>query len=333
MAHGGEGTPVKKLLILLPHKSSQTSTSMQTEPMKATPTLKETYLHSFQNWLSAMNYVASSQYYDPRRLGDFLDWLEARGIKELANVTAKDIQHFFQDLSKRTSKKKGAVLSPSTLRNYLTSLRRFHRYLLQHTGEGLEINVQLGSVARKPPVLLSNEEIAALYEATALDLLGMRDRAMLAVCYGCGLRRQEAASLEVKDIQTERQYVHVRRAKGHKERYVPMVGMVTEDLSSYLQEARPMLIKRTNTSHAEPSALFLSIQGKPLSGSMLYERLRKLSQKAGIQKAVGLHSLRHSMATHLLARGMSLTQIAHFLGHQSLESTQIYTHVTHTHVS
>lgn len=303
---------------------------MQTEPVKATPTttLRDIYLSSFQDWLSAMNYVASSQYYDPRRLGDFLDWLAEKNIPSLSEVTATDIQHFFQELSKRTSKHSGTVLSQSTLRNYLTSLRRFNRYLLQHTGEGLEINVQLGSVARKPPVLLSNEEIAALYEATGLDLLGMRDRAMLAVCYGCGLRRQEAASLEVRDIQTDRQYVHVRRAKGHKERYVPMVGMVAEDLSSYLQEARPMLIK----SNQQPSTLFLSIQGKALSGSMLYERLRKLTRKAGIQKAVGLHSLRHSMATHLLARGMSLSQIAHFLGHQSLESTQIYTHVTHTHV-
>jgi len=145
---------------------------------------------------------------------------------------------------------------------------------------------------------------------------------MLAVFYGCGVRRNEAVNIEIKDILPDRNLLYIRKGKGHKERYVPMVGQVRNDIITYLTTARPMM--RSRVAREE---FFIGIRGKALGGAGLYDRLKKLVVRAGIEKDAGLHTLRHSIATHLHKNGMKLSEIAKFLGHSSLESTQIYTHL------
>ena len=120
----------------------------------------------------------------------------------------------------------------------------------------------------------------------------------------------------------DKNLLYIRKAKGGKQRYVPMVGQVKKDIISYLETTRPMLMDKQLHE-----VFFIGITGKPFSGSGLYERVRKLVEQVGIEKKIGLHTLRHSIATHLLASGMKLSEIAKFLGHSSLESTQIYTHI------
>lgn len=145
---------------------------------------------------------------------------------------------------------------------------------------------------------------------------------MLGVFYGCGARRNEGVSIEIKDILPDKNLLYIRKGKGYKERYIPMIGKVKKDILEYVVSARPMMI----TDRANES-LFIGITGRPLSKSAVYERFKKLLRKAGIEKKAGLHTLRHSIATHLLSSGMKLSEIARFLGHSSLESTQIYTHL------
>ena len=183
------------------------------------------------------------------------------------------------------------------------------------------MDVQLPGKTRNIKTIFTRSEIKALYNACEGDVLGIRDRAMLAVYYGCGLRRNEGVNLDTGDILPGKNLLFVRKGKNYKERYVPITEAVKEDILNYLDYARPMFLNKP------ANALFLNAAGERITASMLAERLQKLKGKAGIDKVAGLHTLRHSIATHLLQSGMKLAQIKRFLGHSSLESTQIYTHL------
>ena len=144
---------------------------------------------------------------------------------------------------------------------------------------------------------------------------------MISIYYGCGLRRNEGLNLDVSDILFDKNLVYVRKGKNYKERYVPMTEGVKEELQNYVEYARPTLMK------APVQALFLTVKGNRIGSNAMAERLQMLKEKAEINKEAGLHALRHSIATHLLQSGMELDKIKRFLGHSSLESTQIYTHL------
>ena len=197
------------------------------------------------------------------------------------------------------------------------------RYLYESGQGGFNVPPQVKRRAEAEPVVLLRSQIEALYAACAETALGLRDRAMLALYYGCGLRRSEGVALDVSDVLLERAMVYVRHGKNYRERYVPLATGVARDLGSYLLEARPML------AHPKTRALLVSVRGRRIGGQSLLLRLRRLQDQAGVlpDTLIGLHTLRHSVATHLLIAGMPLEEIAQFLGHQSLESTQRYTHL------
>jgi site-specific recombinase XerD len=184
------------------------------------------------------------------------------------------------------------------------------------------VDVQLPGKSRNIKTIFTRSEIKALYNACEGDALGIRDRAMLAVYYGCGLRRNEGINIDVSDVLLNKNLLYVSKGKNYKERYVPMTEAVKEDLQNYLDFARPMFLNQ------QTQALFLSRSGSRLITQGMATRLQKLKEKAGIDKEAGLHTLRHSIATHLLQSGMKLSQIKRFLGHSSMESTQIYTHLS-----
>jgi integrase/recombinase XerD len=145
---------------------------------------------------------------------------------------------------------------------------------------------------------------------------------MLAVFYGCGLRLQEGASLDLGDVLHDKQMLYVRRGKGYKERYVPIATQPYRDIRDYIEQGRLELLQRPC------STLFLDAnKGRPIHKQSLYLRIKALVRKAAITKEVGTHTLRHSIATHLLQGGMPLERIATFLGHAVLDSTQLYTHL------
>ena len=160
-----------------------------------------------------------------------------------------------------------------------------------------------------------------LYEALAL-----RDKAMLSIFYGCGLRRTEGISLDISDIHANKGYIHIRKGKNYKERIVPVNTESLRHLQNYLYESRPHFLR-----NEKEEAFFISQRGKRIQGQSMLLRVKILIQRTentALQaKEIGLHTLRHSIATHLLENGMKLEGIAKFLGHSSLESTQIYTHI------
>lgn len=277
---------------------------------------KDGVLESFKQWLELQNYEPTTIKYGPQRIEEFIDWCHAHKIK------SNHAKSFFRHLKTRQNKRRPGGLSVSSLRKYLQVLRLFRRFLREVGGMDLDINIIYRATEVTHYDILSTAEIKQLYEATDDDLLGIRDRAMLAIYYGCGLRRNEGATMIIDDILPDKNLVYVRKGKNYKERYVPILGEVKKDILTYMTIGRPGLLAGKNEGW-----FFIGIRGQKMTGSALYERLKKLLIKAGITKSCGLHSLRHSIATHLLANGMSLHQIAKLLGHSTLDTTQIYTHI------
>ncbi|MCE5347842.1 MAG: tyrosine-type recombinase/integrase [Bacteroidales bacterium] len=280
---------------------------------------------SFEKWLKTLGYAGSTVYLSTHYVRDFFFYLKTLKITELEAVNIKTLEGYYKYLQKRGNRRRTGGLSDNYMNSNFNALRRFSRYL-QETGKPFfEVTVKTRPDKENPKIILTGEEIKALYKACGSDYLGVRDRAMLSIYYGCGLRRSEGTSLDVKDVLFKERLVFVRSGKGNRERYVPMTGVVTEDLEAYILQGREHI--RSFKGGLNPEALFLSMRGKRLCGNQVISRLQKLAQAAGINKPVGLHTLRHSIATHLLQSGLTLEEVGRFLGHISLESTQIYTHL------
>lgn len=283
---------------------------------------KERYIEGFTTWMQVLNYGKQSINTYPWMIEKMMDYMTDQGAKSLEEITGERMKNFFEHLSITPSQKTGQPYKIGSLRTHLTAVRMFARYL-RETGQGhIEVPVQYNGKSDFRPVILTESEIKAMYESIEGNLMGMRDRAILAVYYGCGVRRNEGAHIKVKDVLPDRNLVYITTGKNYKERYIPMIGQVKKDMIDYLTIARPLLLDRQSHDY-----FFVSHTGKKMSNQSIYERVKELIKKANIDKSVGLHALRHSIATHLLHQGMKLSDIARFLGHSTLESTQIYTHI------
>jgi Site-specific recombinase XerD len=281
---------------------------------------------SFEKWLKTLGYAPSTVYGSTRYVRDFFFYLKAAEVTSLEAIQPTTINGYHQHLQTRTNKRQNGGLSSSYITSNINAIRRFSRYL-QETGKPFfEVALKAKLDRGTAKTILTPAEVKAFYSACGSDTLGIRDRAILGIYYGCGLRRSEGLSLNVSDILLKEKRIHVRKGKGYKERYVPMSAAVREDLENYLYGAREQL-QCFNPTKEE--ALLLSMKSKRMCGSTLIERVHKLAEAASLQKPIGLHTLRHSIATHLLQSGLTLEEVSQFLGHSSLESTQIYTHLCH----
>jgi len=279
---------------------------------------------SFEKWLKTLEYAPSTVYASVRYVNDFFFYLKLNEVNRLEAIQTETLSQYHKYLQTRKNKRQSGSLSNNYITSNINALKRFSRYL-QETGKGnIEIDLRPETEKYNTKTILSQTEIKALYKACINDILGIRDRAILSVYYGCGLRRSEGQALNINDVMLKEKRLYVRKGKNYKERYVPMTETVKDDLENYIYVAREKIQSFKNT---KPEALFLSMQVKRMCGNALLERVHKLAQTANLQKEVGLHTLRHSIATHLLQSGMTLEEVSQFLGHSSLESTQIYTHL------
>jgi integrase/recombinase XerD len=276
----------------------------------------------FAEWLAVLGYAPSSVVSLPRHLVEFLHYQETSGKYGVGQLTATDATSFIAHQQTRIGIRTGRAFSAAHINKYIQVLHLFSHYIRQSGKSPVGLTVEWLEVDSAAPTWLTRSEIRRLYAATGEDVLGWRDKAMLSVFYGCGLRLQEGASLELSDILPDRKLLYVRRGKGYKERYVPMAEQPYQDIQGYIEQGRPELLQRPC------AALFLDAnKGRPIHKQSLYLRIKALVRKAGITKEVGTHTLRHSIATHLLQSGMKLERIQEFLGHATLDSTQLYTHL------
>lgn len=215
------------------------------------------------------------------------------------------------------------VFSPATISRHLSSLRHFYSFLIKEgLLEGPLPELKGLKKIKTLPNVLSSEEITALLEAPDLHKEnGLRDRVMLEVAYGCGLRVSELLSLKIGDIDLSNRTIRVN-GKGQKERIVPMRQTTPLWISAYFSSFR-----KRNPGSSTPYA-FLNLQGKPLSRVSFWKQIKKYADKAGIRSEVSPHTLRHSFATHLLENGAELRAVQRMLGHQDIGTTEVYTHVS-----
>ncbi len=237
---------------------------------------------------------------------EFAGWLRARGVS-LADVDAATLSAYAAELGAARPGRRPRKLARATIARKLAAVRAFLRYAL---GPGRVSDARLGPRrARRLPETLKSEEIEAVLEGLVGDEpLAIRNRAILELVYSAGLRSREAVDLDLGDVDFEQEAVHVQ-GKGGKERVVPLGEEAAYRLRRYLEDARPGLAR------GGESALFLSARGRRLDTSTL----RRLLPNP--------HRLRHAFATHLLEGGADLRVIQELLGHSSLSTTQIYSHV------
>jgi integrase/recombinase XerD len=279
---------------------------------------------SFKEWLSIVGYSNDSVASQPRVIEKYFAFMANNKINSLDKIKPINTQNWFETEKQRKSKQTGELLKNSTLNGIIRSLKLFSQFLDETSQGALFIDLPYEPKEIPEREILTLDEIKALYNAADETILGLRDRAMLSIYYGCGLRSKEGQFLELKDIILDRKLVHVRKGKQYKERYVPFVQNQMTDFKLYLQECRPELI----TAQTE-NWFLLNNKGNQTNSSFLLKRIKELAKQAEIQKEIGLHTLRHSIATHLLQSGMKIESISQFLGHKNLDSTQRYTHIAH----
>ncbi|MBX3032181.1 MAG: tyrosine recombinase [Chloroflexi bacterium] len=243
-------------------------------------------------------------------------------------------------------------LRPASIRRKAAALRAFYRFCAAE--ELLELDVaDVLAIPRRTetlPETLDIEEVAALIEAAApTDAVGMRDRALLELLYACGLRISEALGLDVGDVAEATGTVRVI-GKGDRERVVPVGDICLDALDRYLRDARPVLlgtrparspregsraagasgdrVQRPTAAQRRSGPLFLSVRGQRLGRMEAWRVVQRSAQRAGITRHVSPHTLRHSFATHLLEGGADLRVVQELLGHASITTTQLYTHLT-----
>jgi integrase/recombinase XerD len=292
------------------------------------------FVANYKEWLDILGYAESTVYQLPIHLQEFFYYVEKQQINQLTNITTQTIKNYYQELQQRVNERTSGSLSKSYLNKHQQALKKFKEYLQNHNYNNFNIHLKTEKQPTEEKLnILTQSEVKQLFRATEFShnepRFRLRDKAILTILYSCGLRRNEAVHLDLSDIYFDKERVFVRKGKNYKERFVPINRKNAEILEDYIYEARPEFYNSKNTE-----ALFISQQGKRLNGMSFANRLKVIvtstNNKNIEEKHITLHILRHSIATHLLQKEVPLESIKTFLGHSSLESTQIYTHLLKT---
>lgn len=253
-----------------------------------------------------------------RDLSDFDDFAKANE-KSLFAVSYSDVLAYLRQLQQKG-------LASSTLARRINSLKSFYRFLV---AEGLIKDNPISLMEsikqwHKLPSVLSIDEVDRLLETSNLSgtgKLSLRNKAIFEILYATGIRVSELVNINQDDINLNVGYLRCI-GKGNKERIIPIGKKATEAVMKYLQEERPRIVAKAQNRY-----LFLTKSGKRLTRQLVWQLIKDLSHRAGLNQEISPHTLRHSFATHLLERGADLRSLQEMLGHASISTTQQYTHV------
>lgn len=261
------------------------------------------------------NNTVTNYLFDVKQYLDFLE--KYHQIKKPRHLDKKTLDNYLKGLRKKYSN--------ASFARKLTAIKNFYNFLNleQEIDVDFSKDIPAPKMAKKLPSVLSVEEVKAIFEALDLETpLGLRNLCLLEFIYGSGLRVSELLNIELKDLHLTEKYVSII-GKGEKERYVPLSTYAVSACRNYLLKGRETLLKKNPSLY-----LFININGTQLSRQGFYKELKKLAEKANIDKEISPHTLRHSFATHLLENGMDLRTLQTILGHEDISTTQIYTHIS-----
>ena len=253
-----------------------------------------------------------------------VSWLEdnEKSISP-TKITEDTIQAFVHDIAK--------VVNPRTQSRIISGIRGFFNYLVfeEYIKSNPSELIESPKIGRKLPDTLSLEEIDLLISSIDLSKpQGERNRAIIETLYGCGLRVSEMINLKISDLFFDEGFIKVT-GKGDKQRFVPIGSTTIKYLDIYRNHIR-------NHQDIKPQSidtLFLNRRGNILTRAMIFQIVKDLTERAGIKKKISPHTFRHSFATHLLENGADLRAIQQMLGHESITTTEIYTHIDKSHLS
>jgi integrase/recombinase XerD len=287
---------------------------------------------SYHQHLTIIGHSAQGALVKYRYLLKFLIYLESEGIQALNEVQPQHLTAYYKKIQSETNRRTKQPKNLKTLCNMMHSIELFF-IMLQDTNQ--LTNNPFSTLKFTWPkqyhqrTVLKQEEIKQLYESCR----SFTERALLSLAYGCGLRVSEIVSLNVEDIKLREAILIVKRGKGNKRRVIPLSNKVKEDLNNYYYHERPITL-----ALGETAFIFNSKGGrmkKYTYNKVLKSLLKRAFPPLGEtgKGAISMHTLRHSIATHLLEQGMSLEQVREFLGHAEIETTEIYTHVNQTQLN
>lgn len=262
-------------------------------------------------------------------LNAFVAWVEGGRVDDVASLQHRDFRRYLASLYARGYAKK-------TINRHLTSLRVFFRWLVRegYIEENAAAHLLSPQIDRVLPQIASDSALVSMIEQVDTDTPeGERDALMLELLYATGARISELAALCVDDVNLAQGEVRLF-GKGRKERIVPLYQAACKRVAHYLKYARPALYQSayqrqsSATIYQEHTALFVSVRGRPMSSDSLRKRFTICRDNAGLSAAITPHTVRHSFATELLGGGADLRSVQELLGHESLSTTQIYTHLS-----
>lgn len=251
-------------------------------------------------------------------------WLDKNDIAiSPVSISEELIQKFIYDVSK--------TLNPRSQSRIISGLKGFFNYLIfeEYRKENPLELIESPNIGRKLPEVLSIQEVDQL--VAEIDLShpqGERNRAILETLYACGLRVSELIQLKISDLYFEEGFIQVT-GKGNKQRLVP----ISRNTQKYIEIYRNEIRNHQKIDNKSQDILFVNRNGKKLTRAMIFTIIKRLTEKAGIQKNISPHTFRHSFATHLLENGADLRAIQQMLGHESITTTEIYTHIDRKHLT
>ena len=244
---------------------------------------------------------------------DFLAWIDSAGVR-VGDVRTDHIVQYFGTLE---------GLSKRSQARFLSSLRSFFKWtvLEGYVKDNPCDAVDTPKIGRHLPAVLSEDEVSAIIDSVDTGSWnGLRDRAILEVLYGCGLRVSEVVGLKISNVYFKEGFVRIV-GKGNKERLVPIGGMALDAVSDYLA------VRPEPSDTASEDILFLNRDGRALSRVSVFTMVKRQAMLAGVHKEISPHTFRHSFATHLVNHGADLRVVQDMLGHESILTTEIYTHI------
>lgn len=280
--------------------------------------------------MDVLGYSSSMQKNYPHHLCEFFHWLECHGHTKINTIQKETVKEYYDHLRTRGNKTRSGALSASSLNHHQQALHKFREYLIKHNATPFKMHIKRERTGEGKIKYCTQKEIKQLFKATEysheLPRFRARQKALLVCLYSLGMRRNEVINLMLNDILWDKERVFVRKGKNYKERFVPINLYNLRILEDYVFDAR-LDFKRA----VESEYVFVSRRSTKMGGAALENNLKQIVDTAnneGLrQKNVTPHMLRHSIATHFLQAGMKIEDIQQFLGHASLESTQIYTHI------
>ncbi len=274
----------------------------------------QAYVDEYASFMTNVRHKAENTIESYKRdVKQYIAYLDNSGVKDLSATTKTTVLSYLLELQKEGR-------ASSTVSRTLASLRSFYVFMLQNGTVKTDptTNLEAPHVEKKPPQILTSAEVELLMEQPDLsDKKGRRDKAMLELLYATGIRVSELINLNITDVNLAMSFIHCGGLK--KERVIPMGNKALEALTVYIDKTRPVMVKSDTEK-----ALFVNCGGERLSRQGFWKIIKQYRLRAGIEKEITPHTLRHSFAAHLLENGADLRSIQEMMGHADISSTQVY---------